>query len=259
MPSLHKPLTLFSLLWLFTAQALTAESDPEALALLRKGEALMRSGATAAEYRIDIIRPDWRRTMTFRSHDDRRNDRFRMEILSPRKTRGTVFLKIDNTLSMYLPKLERRINISPAMLQDPWMGSDFNNQDLLETDSLIDDYIHRIIGREGEGAATVITLESTPKPAAAVTWERLQQRIRADGLPLELEYRCERRTGRRLVFDEFKEMDGRTIPTRWTMSPLDDTGKRTVITLTAIDFDAVIDPALFTPETKGGGGPVPDR
>jgi len=249
---------LVSLLWLCTGQALTAESDPEALALLRKGEALMRSDATAAEYRIDIIRPDWQRTMTFRSHDDRRNSRFRMEILSPRKTKGTVFLKVNNTLSMYLPKLERQINISPAMLQDPWMGSDFNNQDLLETDSLIDDYIHRIVGREGDGAAAIITLESTPKPTAAVTWKRLLQRIRADGLPLELEYRCEKRTSRRMVFDEFKEMDGRTIPTRWTMTPLDNTGKRTVITLTSIDFDAPIDPALFTPGAKAAG-PAPDR
>ena len=120
-----------------TATAQEAESDPAALELLHKSEALMRSPATVAEYQVDIIRPDWQRTMTFRSLDDMRNNRFRMEILSPRKTKGTVFLKVNNTLSMYLPKLERQINISPAMMQDPWMGSDFNNQDLLETDSII--------------------------------------------------------------------------------------------------------------------------
>jgi outer membrane lipoprotein-sorting protein len=231
--------------------ALAQQSDPQALALLHKSEALMRSDMTVAEYQVDIIRPDWKRTMTFRSHDDPLKDRFRMEILSPRKTKGTIFLKVANTLSMYLPKLERRINISPAMMQDPWMGSDFNNQDLLETDSLIDDYTHKIVNREGTGNQAMITIESIPSPHAKVTWKKLLQRFRADGMPLELEYHCERRANRRMVFDQFKEMDGRTIPTRWTMTPLDSEGKRTVITLTDIDFDAEYSDSLFTPEAQG--------
>ncbi len=247
----QKTLSLIYLVCFHAATSIAAESDPAALELLHKSEALMRSPATVAEYQVDIIRPDWQRTMTFRSLDDMRNNRFRMEILSPRKTKGTVFLKVNNTLSMYLPKLERQINISPAMMQDPWMGSDFNNQDLLETDSIINEYTHRIVSREGEGDQSVITIESTPTPTATVTWKKLVQRIRADGLPLEMEYRCEKRPNRRMVFDEFKIMDGRMIPTRWTMTPQDTEGKRTVITLTSIDFDTTFDPALFTPGAKG--------
>jgi outer membrane lipoprotein-sorting protein len=238
------------IVFLLPGLALAQQSDPQALELLHKSEALMRSNMTVAEYQVDIIRPDWQRTMTFRSHDDLRNDRFRMEILSPRKTKGTIFLKVANTLSMYLPKLERRITISPAMMQDPWMGSDFNNQDLLETDSLIDDYTHQIVKREGQGDQAVITIESTPSPEAKVTWKKLLQRIRADGMPLELEYRCERRANRRMAFDQFKEMDGRTIPARWTMTPLDSEGKRTVITLKRIDFDAQFSDSLFSPEKR---------
>ncbi|MCU7914452.1 MAG: outer membrane lipoprotein-sorting protein [Candidatus Thiodiazotropha sp. (ex Gloverina cf. vestifex)] len=241
----------FYLLTLLATHALAGPSEPEAIDLLRNSEALMRSDATVAEYRVDIIRPDWQRSMTFRSHDDMRDNRFRMEILSPRKTKGTVFLKVDNTLSMYLPKLKRRINISPAMMQDPWMGSDFNNQDLLETDSLIDDYTHRIIDREGEGNQAIITIESIPSPTATVTWKKLLQRIRADGMPLELEYHCKTRANRHMVFDRFQEMDGRVIPTRWTMRPLDSEGKRTVISLTAIEFNASFKDALFTPEIRG--------
>ena len=248
MSLIHKMLWL---LVLVSANAMADTSEQAAVDLLHKSEALMRSNATVAEYQVDIIRPEWQRSMTFRSYDDMRNNRFRMEILSPRKTKGTIFLKVNNTLSMYLPKLERRINISPAMMQDPWMGSDFNNQDLLETDSLIDDYNHRIVKREGEGANAVITIESTPKPNATVTWKKLIQRIRADGMPLELEYRCVKRASRRMVFDQFKEMGGRLIPTRWTMTPEDDSGKHTVITLTSIEFNAKFSDAVFNPETKG--------
>jgi hypothetical protein len=211
----------------------------------------MRSPATAAEYRIDIIRPDWQRTMTFRSLDDTQNQRFRMEILSPRKTKGTVFLKIDNKLSMYLPKLRRQIAISPAMMQDDWMGSDFTNQDLLETDSLISGYTHRITKREGQGDQAIISIESVPEEDATVSWQRLVHRVRADGVPVDVTYICKLgKKTRRLSFDELKEMDGRLIPTRWTMESLKEPGKRTVITLTFIDFETQLDEALFTPMKK---------
>jgi outer membrane lipoprotein-sorting protein len=242
--------TIF-LLVLVTGNLLAADSDPKAIELLKKSESLMRSDATLAEYQVDIIRPDWQRHMTFRSHDDMRDNRFRMEILSPRKTRGTVFLKVDNTLSMYLPKLERRINISPAMMQDPWMGSDFNNQDLLETDSLIDHYTHRIISTEEKDGVTIYSIESTPLPTATITWRKLIHQVSGDGLPISLEYHCDKKVSRRMVFDQVREVSGRTIPTRWTMTPLDDTGKRTVITLTAIEFDTNLDDALFNPGSKG--------
>lgn len=240
-----------TLLILITGVTSAAESDEEALALLRKSEALMRSSATAAEYQVDIIRQDWQRTMTFRSLDDQLKQRFRMEILSPRKTKGTVFLKIDNKLSMYLPKLRRQIAISPAMMQDDWMGSDFTNQDLLETDSLITGYTHRITKREGQGNESIVTIESVPQADATVSWKKLEHRIRADGIPVDVTYICKRgKQTRRLSFDELKEMDGRLIPTRWTMESLKEAGKRTVITLTSIDFETQLNEALFTPMKK---------
>ncbi|MDJ0805621.1 MAG: outer membrane lipoprotein-sorting protein [Gammaproteobacteria bacterium] len=239
------------LLILLLSFAAHAESDAEALALLHKSEALMRSAATAAEYQVDIIRPDWQRTMTFKSMDDNLKKRFRMEILSPRKTKGTVFLKIDNKLSMYLPKLRRQIAISPAMMHDAWMGSDFNNQDLLEADALINGYTHRITGRQGTGDQTVISIESVPHAETTVSWLRLEHRIRSDGMPIDVTYICRRgNPARKLSFDRYQEMDDRTIPTRWSMESLKEEGKRTIITLKSIDFDTQLDEAAFTPMKK---------
>ncbi|MEW8051866.1 MAG: outer membrane lipoprotein-sorting protein [Candidatus Thiodiazotropha sp.] len=241
---------LIHALWILivsSSGSLASETEQEAVDLLRKSEALMRSSGTVAEYQVDIIRPDWQRTMSFRSHDDVENKRFRMEILSPRKTKGTIYLKVDNILSMFLPKLRRQINISPAMMQDPWMGSDFINQDLLETDSLVDQYSHRIVKREGVGEQAVVTIESIPSPTATVTWKRLSQRIRVDGIPLEMEYQCEKKANRRMTFDQIKIMDGRLIPTRWTMAPQDQPGKSTVITLKSIQFNVPLADDIFNP------------
>ncbi|MCU7944113.1 MAG: outer membrane lipoprotein-sorting protein [Candidatus Thiodiazotropha sp. (ex Cardiolucina cf. quadrata)] len=244
---------LIQALWILiicSSGSLAGETEQEAVDLLRKTETLMRSSGTVAEYQVDIIRPDWQRTMSFRSHDDIDNNRFRMEILSPRKTKGTVYLKVNNILSMYLPKLRRQINISPAMMQDPWMGSDFLNQDLLETDSLVDQYSHRILAREGEGEQAIVTIESTPSPTATVTWKRLIQRIHANGIPLELEYQCEKMANRRMIFDQVRIMDGRLIPTRWTMVPLDQPGKSTVITLKSIQFNVPLADDIFNPAKR---------
>ncbi|MBV2093181.1 MAG: outer membrane lipoprotein-sorting protein [Candidatus Thiodiazotropha sp. (ex Ctena orbiculata)] len=238
--------TIWLLIFIATG-SLADDSAKQAVELLQKSEALMRSSGTQAEYQIDILRPDWQRTMTFRSHDDRDNSRFRMEILSPRKTKGTVFLKVDNILSMYLPKLRRQINISPAMMQDPWMGSDFNNQDLLDTDAMIDGHSHQIIDRQGEGESGVYTIESIPEPDTTVTWKKLVRKIRGDGVPLEMAYHCRKKVKRLMVFDQIAEMGGRVIPTRWTMQPDDAEGKRTVITLTSIKFNVALESQLFTP------------
>ncbi|MEJ2620349.1 MAG: outer membrane lipoprotein-sorting protein [Candidatus Thiodiazotropha sp.] len=238
--------TIWLLIFIATG-TMADDSAKEAVELLQKSEALMRSSGTEAEYRIDILRPEWQRTMTFRSHDDRENQRFRMEILSPRKTKGTVFLKVDNILSMYLPKLRRQINISPAMMQDPWMGSDFNNQDLLETEAMLDGHTHRIIDRQGEGETAIYTIESIPNPQTTVTWKKLVRKIRGDGVPLEMAYHCKQKVKRLMVFDQIAEMGGRVIPTRWTMKPNDGEGKSTVITLQSIKFNVTLDPKLFTP------------
>ncbi|MET0110665.1 MAG: outer membrane lipoprotein-sorting protein [Candidatus Thiodiazotropha sp.] len=244
---------LIQALWILitcSSGSLAGETEQEAVELLRKAEALMRSSGTVAEYQVDIIRPDWQRTMSFRSHDDIDNNRFRMEILTPRKTKGTVYLKVNNILSMYLPKLRRQINISPAMMQDPWMGSDFLNQDLLETDSLVDQYSHRIVTREGVGEQAIVTIESTPSATAAVTWKRLIQRISANGIPLEMEYQCEKMANRRMTFDQIRIMDGRLIPTRWTMAPQDQPGKSTVITLKSIQFNVPLADDIFNPAKR---------
>jgi hypothetical protein len=245
-------LLLFSLL---PSGVSAADTSSEALDLLRKSEARMRSSATLAEYQVDIVRPGWQRTMNFSSADDVQNNRLRMEINSPRKTKGTVFLKMDNKLSMYLPKLRRQITISPAMMLDPWMGSDFRNQDLLESDALIAGHDHRIIGREGEGDSAVITIESIPKPTSTVSWQALIQKIQADGLPLEVTYLCkERLPTRRITFTQPEEMDGRMVPTVWTMQPLGKQDQQTVIKLLSIDFDASLDEALFAPLAKKNSG-----
>jgi outer membrane lipoprotein-sorting protein len=224
----------------------SAAAELTARALIRKSQDLLRSQSNVGRYRMQISRPDWQRTILLRSWDERAGKRFFIRILAPRKDKDTTFLKVGGNMWMYLPKLERDIKIPPSMMLSSWMGSDFTNDDLVKMSSVVDDYTHRIIGRQGSGDKEVFTIESLPKPEAAVVWGRLVHRLTAEGLPLEQEFYDEHgKLVRRLVFEDVKLLGGRRLPTRWIMQPLVKPGRRTIMEIERIEFDVDIPPTVF--------------
>ncbi len=238
---------LFLLLILFqpfvaTAAATTA-GEQEAVRWMVRVQDLLRSRTSIAVYTMQVITPQWQRTIRFKAWDDRPGKRFFIRILAPRKDAGTAWLKLGGNLWMYLPKLERDIRIPPSMMLSSWMGSDFTNDDLVKAASVVNDYTHRIAAR-GDRSVTIVSM---PKPDAAVVWGKLVHVIRRDGIPLSESFYDEHgRLRRRLVFKDVRQMGGRRIPTRWEMTPLDRPGRRTVLTLQAITFDPPIPDTIFT-------------
>ena len=229
-----------------TAAPAAPVEDPAALALVRAMQELLRADTNVAVYRIEVVRPDWRRALRLKSFDDRPGKRFFIRILAPRKDRDSTFLKVGGNLWMYLPKLERDIKIPPSMMLSSWMGSDFTNDDLVKSSSVVDDYVHRIVAREGAGPAEVVTVESTPRAHAAVVWGKLVIRIRGDGVPLDQDFYDERgKRVRRLTFEAVREMDGRRLPTRWVIEPLAKPGRRTVMEIEEIAFDIAVPERTF--------------
>jgi len=201
--------------------------DIEALNTMQQLQRLLRSDTNSARYRMQVITPEWQRSMRLDSWDDRPGKRFFIRILSPKKDKGTAFLKAGANLWMYLPKLERDIRIPPSMMLSSWMGSDFTNDDLVKSSSVVEDYRHRIIARDGD----ILVIESQPRPEAPVVWGKLIHRIRADGLPLSEEFYDEDGNKVRVMhFEAPREMGGRRIPSRWVMEPLDKPGHRTIMT-----------------------------
>ena len=223
-----------------------AAADPEAEALVRKLEDVLRSDSSVGVYRIEVVRPSWRRVMRMKYWDDRIADRFFIRLLAPKKDKDTTFLKVGGNLWMYLPKLERDIKLPPSMMLNSWMGSDFTNDDLVKQSSTVDDYTHRVIDREGEGEASIITVESLPKPEAPVVWGKLVLRLRPDGMPLDQVFFDERGAAvRRIVFEKVRTLGGRRTPTQWTVVPLDEPDTRTVLVIEEAEFDVAIAEQTF--------------
>lgn len=233
-------LALFCMLLLYLP---AAQADEEARHAMQKLQQLLRSDTSIATYTMRVTTPDWQRSVRFKAWDDRPGKRFFIRILAPEKDVGTAYLKLAGNLWMYLPRLERDIRIPPSMMLSSWMGSDFTNDDLVKSSSVVDDYTHRITARGPDS----FTVESLPKPDAPVVWGKLVHVIRNDGIPLsEAFYDEHGKQIRRLEFTDVRMMGGRNIPSRWLMQPLDEPGKHTELILEQVAFDPVLDDALFT-------------
>src|SRR3990167_6676596 len=148
----------------------------------------------------------------------------------------------------YLPNVERIIKIPPSMMLQPWMGSDFTNDDLVKESSILDDYTHRIIGSSQVEGETVVQVEARPKPDAAVVWGRIVYTVRQrDWMPLKQAYFSERdELVRVMTFSDIRKMGGRVLPTRWEMRPLAKPGNLTQIVLKDAVFNQPIDGEIFT-------------
>lgn len=222
--------------------SIAGTANGEALATIKRLQELLRADTNTARYRMMVVTPEWRRSLTLESWDDRPGKRFFIHILEPEKDKDTTFLKVGANLWMYLPKLERDIRIPPSMMLSSWMGSDFTNDDLVKSSSVVEDYTHRILHRDANG----VVIESLPRAEAAVVWGKLVHRVSSDGMPEWEEFYDEHgKLVRRLLFEQPHWMDGRRIPTRWVMLPLTKPGHQTIMEIERIRFDVPIDPGVF--------------
>jgi len=70
------------------------------------------------------------------------------EFLSPPRDKGVKYLKIDDTMWMYLPSVDKVIKIAGHMLRQSMMGSDFSYEDALESNKLLEKYTATLISEE---------------------------------------------------------------------------------------------------------------
>jgi outer membrane lipoprotein-sorting protein len=217
--------------------------EPSAREIVDRVETLLWGKTVQGEYEMTIVTPRWQRTLALRAWMERPRRSF-IRILAPVKEKGIGSLRIGAEMWNYLPNVERIIKIPPSMMLQPWMGSDFTNDDLVKSSSIVDDYTHTILREEG----TAYVLELIPKPEAAVVWGKILYWVRkGDLMPLKEEFYDERGAlVRTMTFAEVKPMGGRTIPTRWEIRPSDKPGNSTTVVVKTALYDRPIDEEVFT-------------
>lgn len=227
--------------YLSAGQVLTAKQ------IIEKADERMRGNSSYAELSMEIIRPEWKRTMTMKSWS-KGAEYALVYVVAPAKDKGTVSLKIGNEMWNWLPTIERSIKVSPSMMMQSWMGSDFTNDDLIRQSSIVNDYHHTSLGEERFQNIDCYKIQLIPKPDAPVVWGKVVTWIAKENYnQLKAEYYDEDGTLiNTMTGYDLRTLGGRLLPTRWEMVPATEPGNKTVMTYKSIDFNVTLDERFFS-------------
>ncbi|MEA5237215.1 outer membrane lipoprotein-sorting protein [Vibrio parahaemolyticus] len=215
--------------------------------IVQKSDQAMRGKSSYSEATMEIVRPDWTRSMTMKSWT-KGTELSLVLVTAPAKDKGSASLKRHREMWNWVPSIERVIKIAPSMLSQSWMGSDFTNDDLINQSSIVVDYQHALLGNDSFEGDKVWVIEATAKPDAPVVWNKVTLWIsQSTYLQRKVEFYDEfdERVNVLTTYD-VKELGGRKIATRMEMKPVDKPGNKTIFTTHQAQFDFDINDDFFS-------------
>jgi outer membrane lipoprotein-sorting protein len=231
----------------FSPAAFSDDQKLSAKEIVKISDDLMRGDTNQGIYTMQVITPSWQRELKLQVNNKGRN-RTLIRILEPAKENGIGTLRIDHEMWNYLPQVEKTIKIPPSLMLQPWMGSDFANDDLVKESSIVDDYTHHIEMTGTIDGKIIYKTVLTPKPDAPVIWGKLVRWIRAeDFVPLREDFYNEHgKIVKVLLYTDIGPVSDRIIPRTWTMLSKTKPGNSTIIRLMDVSYNEEIDDNIFT-------------
>jgi len=205
-----------------------------------------RGNASIATMEMRIQRPAWQRVVTLKAWTrGQKNSLF--TIVSPAKDQGNGTLKRGRDMWTYNPKVNRVIKIPPSMMSQAWLGSDFSNNDLAKSDSIIEDYTHTIVKTETHENQTVYVIQSIPIPQAPVVWGMQVLKIREDHILLAQEfYDEEKKLVKAMTGSRIEMLGGKRFPRVWKMQKADVEQEYTLLNYVELQFKDDLPDRFFT-------------
>jgi outer membrane lipoprotein-sorting protein len=239
-------LALWLIVFILVVCPVAGANAQDAQALVEDSFNYFRGKTSISTVSMTIHRPDWERTMTIKAWT-KGEDESIFWITSPPKDYGNGTLKKGNQMWLYNPKVNRVIKIPPSMMSQAWMGSDFSNNDISKTDSLLRDYKHTILSTEIHEGKKVFVVKSMPKPQAPVIWGMQKLKIREDLIFLSQEfYDEELQLVKAMTGLEIQMIGGRLFPRVWKMQKADVEDEYTLLEYIDLAFDKELPDELFT-------------
>jgi outer membrane lipoprotein-sorting protein len=196
---------------------------------------------------MTIVRPTWQRRVEFKNWTSGREYALTL-ITAPAKDQGQTFLKRHNEMWNWNPTISRLIKLPPSVMSQGWMGSDYTNDDILRESSVVDDYIHELVGEDQVDGRACYRIKMTAREEANVIWGHQVRWIdKKDFIFMKSElydedgYLVRTETGKAI-----KNMDGRLIPTLIELVPAEEKGQMTIIEIQEIQFNEPIDESFFS-------------
>jgi len=192
----------------------------DAFEILKKSEDNLRGQSTIAEMKMTIIRPKWTREMEMKVWA-KGEDYSLIYLKAPKRDEGTTFLKREKEIWNWVPNIERVVKMPPSMMMQSWMGSDFTNDDLVQSSSILNDYDHQLVGETTVSDLLAYEIELIPKPEAPVVWGKVKTWISKEHyVQLKVEFYDEDDyLVNKMEMSEIKEISGRMFPTHLKKTP----------------------------------------
>ena len=229
---------------LFSAVSLQARMTAETI--VKNAFDYWRGKASVSTINMTIHRPDWDRTMTIKAWTRGESDSL-FVITEPAKDRGNGTLKAGKGMWMFNPKINRIIKLPPSMMSQSWQGSDFSNNDLAKSDSLIKDYVHTLEDTKIEQGKKIYFIKSMPKPEAPVIWGMIKLAIREDNILLSETFFDEDLQSVKMMTAWDIQMAGdRLFPLKWKMQKSDTTNEYTLFVYEKIKFKKSLNKSIFS-------------
>ncbi len=214
----------------------------DAYNVVKKSQDLVRGTTSHMKLTMEIVNPDYERTMKLESWASGTDKSF-MVVLSPAKERGNTYLKVGNNLWSYVKKVDEEMKIMPTMMYQGMMGSEFTYDDMVREDSFADDYGSTIY----EEGADYWVIKMVPKRGTGITYKYLFYRVKKKSyIPVYVKYYDKKGLLRQLDYAEVKNMGGRNFPSVWKMVNKRKAGRVTTVRVTYAVFDKPLDKNIFT-------------
>jgi len=241
-----KPLLVAWSLVLFGVAGLPLRAGPDAGQIVRDAFNHYRGLASHARMRMTIHRPEWERTQEIEAWTRGETDAV-IIVTAPARDRGNGTLKRGRQMWTYNPRVNRVIKLPPSLMSQAWMGSDFTNNDVARSDTILVDYTHELVDERTVDGHTVYTIRLTPKPGAPVVWGFEEIEIRDDHIMLEERfYDQDGNLVKRLVASDITELGGRRLPRVMTMYPVNEDDRFTRIEYLELTFYESLPDRYFT-------------
>ncbi len=244
---------------LLLAPRVASAGDADLNSLVKKADRVMRGNSSAGVFTMEVKTASYTRSFKIVSWEDSRGkkDRTLMKILGPALWRGNGTLKIGSQLKMYNPRSNHISVVGSSMLGDSWMGSHFTNDDLVK-ETRLERHFDKALEKKWAGkdeagrAVTFYRVRLTPRPTAPVAWGKIIYTLWEKGgivIPTSAQYyrkAKQAKAARTLTLSGVKEMGGRQVPSKMTMTVARKPGEHTSITYKALKFDIKIPKSKFT-------------
>ena len=179
-----------------------------------------------------------------------------LEFTAPARDAGSRFLRLENAMWIYLPRVGKSVRIQGHMLRQGLMGSDFSYGDASENPSMVEDYDAVLEGEEELDGRRAYVVNLTAKPERRdLAYQRRKVWVDADRwVPLKEERFA--RSGKLLktaLLSDVRRVGDRWYPFRIEMDDAMQTDTRTTLQMLSVELDIRVPREVFTlPHLEGG-------